>query len=89
MASYKIEWKKSASKELKQLDRLVIQKVVKAVEKLATNPTPRGSRKIRGSEHTYRIRLGEYRIIYSIKSNVLVIEVISVGHRKEIYRRLT
>ena len=89
MASYKIEWKKSASKELKQLDRLVIPKVVKAVEKLATNPTPPGGRKIRGSEHTYRIRLGEYRIIYSIKSNVLVIEVISVGHRKEIYRRLT
>ena len=88
MASYKIEWKKSAAKELRRLDREAIPGIVKTVEDLAANPFPHESRKIRGSEHTYRIRLGDYRIIYSVRSKLLSVEVLGVGHRKDIYRKL-
>lgn len=88
MASYRIEWKQSAKKELRKLAKTVIPKVLEVVAALVENPHPVGSRKLRGSEHTYRIRVGDYRIVYSVFSNVLVIEIIRVGHRKNIYRKL-
>jgi mRNA interferase RelE/StbE len=88
MASYRIEWKQSARKELRKLAKTVIPKILKVVAALAENPHPKGSKKLRGSEYTYRIRVGDYRVVYSIFSNLLVIEIISVGHRKGIYRKL-
>ena len=60
---------------------------MQAVEKLVTNPYPSGSKKLMGSESIYRIRVGDYRIIYNIQSSVLTIEVIKVGHRREVYRK--
>jgi mRNA interferase RelE/StbE len=86
MASYKIEWKQSAKKEIRKLDKTVIPKILEAVAVLAENPRPRGSKKLRETEHTYRIRVGDYRVIYSIFSSVLTIEIVKVGHRKDIYR---
>ncbi|VEP11567.1 Addiction module toxin, RelE/StbE family [Hyella patelloides LEGE 07179] len=87
MASYKIEWKKSAKKELKKLDKQIIIRILQVVEKLATNPHPSGSKKLMGSESIYRIRVGDYRVIYNIQSSILTIEIIKVGHRREIYRK--
>ncbi|NTU45865.1 MAG: type II toxin-antitoxin system RelE/ParE family toxin [Chlorobiaceae bacterium] len=87
MGSYSIEWKKSAVKELKKLDKRVIPETVDAVGKLAFEPFPHGSKKIRGSIHTYRIRKGIYRIIYSVEHHQLIIQVITVGHRREIYQK--
>ena len=86
---YKIEWKQSAKKELKKLNKAVIFKIIKMVESLSLNPHPAGSRKLQGSEHLYSIRFGNYRIVYSIEKNKLLIEIIRVGHRKDIYRKLT
>ncbi|ADJ29344.1 type II toxin-antitoxin system RelE family toxin [Nitrosococcus watsonii] len=63
MASYRIEWKQSARKELRKLTKTIIPKVLEAVAALAENPYPGGSIKLRGSEHTYRIRVGNYRVI--------------------------
>jgi len=60
---YKIEWKQSAKKELKKLKKAVIPRIIKAVESLSINPHPTGSRKLQGSEHLYRVRLGDYRIV--------------------------
>ena len=74
--------------KLKKLEKPVVLSVVQAVEALADDPFPPGSCKLAGSQHTYRIRIGNYRVIYSIKSSVLIIEIIKVGHRKDIYRRL-
>ena len=87
--SYSIEWKSSAKKELRRLPGQVISKIIAAVEKLPNDLHPIGSRKIIGTEHTYRQRIGDYRIVYSIESNCLVIEVIRVGHRKDVYKNIT
>jgi mRNA interferase RelE/StbE len=86
MDSYKIEWKRSAIKELKKTPKEKISRVVKAVEQLAIDPFPAGVRKLTGSEHTYRIRVGDYRVIYSVYEDRLLIEIVRVGHRKDVYR---
>ena len=89
MVSYSIEWKSSAKKELKRLSKKAINKIILAVEELRNNPHPVGSRKIIGTKHTYRKRIGDYRIVYSIESNYLVIEIVRVRHRKDVYRNIT
>ncbi len=85
MASYKLKWKRSAIKELKRLPKGAIAKVLKAVEQLPVNPYPVGVRKLAGSEHSYRIREGDYRVVYSIGSSIPIIEILRVGHRKNVY----
>jgi mRNA interferase RelE/StbE len=87
MTSYRIEWKQSAKKELKKLNKQIISRILQAVENLADNPYPANSKKLIGSDSIYRIRVGDYRIIYNIQSSVLTIEVIKIGHRREIYRK--
>ncbi len=66
MASYKVEWKRSAVKELRDLPKSAVERILKAVERLAANPYATGARKLVGSEHTYRIREGDYRVIYTV-----------------------
>lgn len=75
MDFYDVKWKRSAQKELKSLDRQVIPKILAAVEALANNAYPPGAKKLAGSEHTYRIRLGDYRIIYDVITSALAIEI--------------
>lgn len=87
MTSYKIEWKQSAKKELKKLDRQIIPRILQAVESLADNPYSSGSKKLIGSNSNYRLRVGDYRIVYNIESSILTIEIIKVGHRRDIYRQ--
>ncbi len=87
MSLYKIEWKKSAKKELKKLDKQIISRILQVVENLAKNPYSSDSKKLVASDSIYRIRVGNYRIIYKIESSVLTIEVIKVVHRREIYRK--
>lgn len=87
MGCYKVEWKNSAKKELKRLPRQVIAKVISAVEKLPDNHYPAGSKKLVGTEHTYRLRTGDYRIVYSIQNDRLIIEIIRVAHRKDVYKK--
>ncbi|MGI8425069.1 MAG: type II toxin-antitoxin system RelE family toxin [Actinomycetota bacterium] len=89
MASYRIEWKQWAQKELKKLGKGVVSRILKAVEDLAEKPHPRGGRKLMGTDYTYRIRVGEYRVVYSLHETALIIEVVRVGHRKEVFRKLT
>jgi mRNA interferase RelE/StbE len=86
MASYEIRWRKSALKDLKSVRRDRIADIVAAINQLAENPHPSNHKKLAGAERTYRIRVGEYRIIYEVLGEVLLIEVIKVGHRKDVYR---
>jgi mRNA interferase RelE/StbE len=86
MGSYQIEWKRSAVKELRKLPRPIISKIVAAVDSLILNPRPQGVRKLVGSEDTFRIRIGDYRVLYSIFETRLIIEIIRVGHRKDVYK---
>lgn len=87
MGLYKIRWKNSAVKELRKLPKEIISKVVRAVEELSELPHPPGTRKLVGSEHTYRIRVGDYRIVYTLIGSDLLIEIIRVGHRKDVYNK--
>jgi len=86
MASYNIEWKSSAAKELKKLPKPIISKVLLAVEALASEPRPNGVRKLTDTDKTYRVRVGEYRVVYNIFDRRLVIEVIRVRDRKNAYK---
>ncbi len=85
MALFEIRWKKSAKAELRKLPTPVIQRIIKAVENLAIYPYPQGCRKIQGTAHTYRIRIGDYRVLYSVTSSLLLIDIIRAGHRKDVY----
>ncbi|HMG76528.1 MAG TPA: type II toxin-antitoxin system RelE/ParE family toxin [Pyrinomonadaceae bacterium] len=85
MDSYKIEWKRSAIKELKGLPREVVLRIVKEIGELSMNPYPDGVKKLSGSQHTYRIRQGSYRIVYTVAKATSVVEIIRIGHRKDVY----
>ena len=86
MVSYKIEWRRSIKKDLKGISKAEIPKIIGAVESLSEEPRPPGSKKLSGSEFTYRIRIGNYRVIYEIHDDTILIEVVKVGHRKDVYK---
>jgi mRNA interferase RelE/StbE len=83
---YSIIYKRSAAEELLQLPVSVAFKVRAAINKLSENPRPQGCKKLKGSNSDYRIRLGNYRIIYTIADNVLIVTMIKIAHRKDVYR---
>jgi len=85
MAKYKITIKKSAAKELEEIPKGDLRKIVKRIQSLARNPRLPGSQKLSGQEQ-YRVRQGDYRIVYSIDDKDLVIDIVKIGHRREIYR---
>jgi mRNA interferase RelE/StbE len=86
MVSYRIEIKSSAAKELEKLPRKMIPRVVAAINGLAENPRPQGVKKLVGFERTYRIRVGDYRVLYDIFEKKLIIEIIRIRHRKNVYK---
>lgn len=83
---YNLSYKKSVEKDLRKLTNIVRIAIVAKIQTLANNPQPNGSVKLRGSNNLYRIRHTDYRIIYRIESGELVVLVIKVAHRKEVYR---
>jgi len=87
MDSYNIEWKHSAARELRRLQRQAVLRILQAVEQLANESYPHGVRKLVGSEHTYRSRVGDYRVVYNVVSSTLIIQIIRVGHRRDVYNR--
>lgn len=86
MTIYRIEWKSSALKELKRIDRSTVPRIINVVESLSANPRPVGVRKLKGSERSFRIRAGNYRVVYEILDDALVVFVVRVRHRKDVYR---
>jgi mRNA interferase RelE/StbE len=86
MSQYQIEIKKTAKKELAQLPRLIAEKIAAAIKTLADNPRPDGCKKLKGAESVYRIRINDYRVVYSIVDQYLIIQVIKIGHRKDVYQ---
>lgn len=64
----------------------MISKILVAVEKLSSNPLPKQTTKLVGSQHSFRIRVGDYRIVYSVYSTTLTIEILRVKHRKNVYK---
>lgn len=86
MTSYKLVWRTSAERELRKLPREIIGRMVDLATALAEDPYPQGAVKLSGADHTWRVRAGDYRLIYSVADKVLVVEVIKLGHRREVYR---
>ena len=84
MANYSIEIKKSATKEMAKLPKVHLQRIVTKIEALAKEPRPNGCKKLSADEK-YRIRVGEYRILYTIEDNKLIVYVVKVRHRKDVY----
>lgn len=86
MASCRVEWKRSAERDLRGIDRKQIPRIVAAVDGLARNPMPVGSRKLTGTEHVHRIRVGDYRVIYEYGATPGIVCIFHVRHRREAYR---
>ncbi len=88
MAQYKVFFKKSVEKDFKSIPKKELLRILSKIESLQDNPRPIGSQKLTGQER-YRIRQGRYRIVYSIQDYELTVWVVKVGHRKEIYRKIS
>ena len=88
MGQYRLLIKASAAKELRAIpNKRDRQRIVKRIQGLENNPTPPGSQKLSGRER-YRIRQGRYRIVYGIEKEELVVYVVKIGHRKDVYRAI-
>jgi len=87
VASYHVALTSSAEKELKKLSGQLIARIVLRVENLASNPRPSGCKKLRGGDDEWRIRVGDYRVVYTIDDAKLLVEVTRIRHRSKVYER--
>ena len=85
MAEYSIVFARTARRELEVLDSSTISRILPKIESLAVLPRPYGSRKLTGEKHLWRIRIGDYRVIYSILDKERRIDITAVRHRREAY----
>jgi mRNA interferase RelE/StbE len=87
MGSFEVVWKGSSYHDLKKIDRQYISRIVNAIESLANDPFPVQSKKLVDSESSYRLRVGDYRVIYQVNSEKKEVTVYHVRHRKDAYKR--
>lgn len=85
-SNWRVTLHRKALKELQRLPRPIVQRAWAVIENLAFNPLPPDAQAIRGNEHTYRIRIGDYRLVYHITEETVTVLVLRVGHRKDVYR---
>ena len=83
---YSIEWDTKAIRDLRTLERKERKKILERVAKLGSNPRPPGCKKMHDKQSTYRIRAGDYRVIYQIRDSRLIVLVARVGNRRDVYR---
>ena len=88
MANYKVFIKPSAVKEIESLPKKDRSRIIQKIRGLAADPRPPGCEKLTG-EDKYRIRQGSYRIVYSITGKELIVIVVKVGHRRDVYKKAT
>jgi len=85
---YEIQFKASAWKTFNKLDREARGRVAEAIMGLSENPKPQQARKLSGAEDFYRVRVGDFRVIYQVREGALVVLIIKVGHRRDVYKTL-
>jgi mRNA interferase RelE/StbE len=85
MERYKVLFRRSVTRDLRRIPNHDLQKILAEIDSLSENPRPRGCEKLSGQER-YRVRQGDYRIIYEIKDDEVVVIVVKVGHRGDVYR---
>lgn len=84
---YRVEVAPAAVRQLRKLDGTALRRIQAAIELLAEAPRPSGAKKLVGGAGEWRVRTGDYRIVYEINDGVLLVLVVAVGHRREIYQR--
>jgi len=85
MTNYKVVFKKSVAKDLRSIPKVDIKKILSRIDSLANDPTPIGSERLSGLQR-YRIRQGNYRILYEIEEHIVIVTIVKVGHRRDVYR---
>lgn len=83
--TYSIDFEPAALRQFKKLDKFVQARLKPKIRALAENPRPRDAKKLKGYENTYRIRVGDYRILYEVHDNILLVLVVKVGPIRDIY----
>ena len=86
--SYRIEFAPKAERDFKALDKPIRSRLARRIDVLAKNPFPQGIRKLAGVDDLYRLRVGNYRIIYQVQGRRLVVLIVGIGHRADVYLRL-
>ena len=84
MEPFSIQWRNSTKKDIRSLPRQEVARVIEAVTELANDPLPHGSQKLSGSERTYRIRVGDYRVIYEVFAESHIVEIQRVSEPRQI-----
>ena len=85
MGRYSVELKQSARKELERLPAKLIERIFPRLEGLASEPRPAGCKKLKGGQREWRIRVGDYRVVYTIDDEKLLVSVMRIRHRSEVY----
>lgn len=85
--TYKIEFSKRAEKQFERLPRQTQIRLQPRINALALDPRPPGVKKLEEAENQYRLRVGDYRIVYEIQDAILLVILLRIGHRREVYRR--
>jgi len=85
---YSVSYEATARKELGKLDRQVARRVARAITALGANPRPAACRRLVGYDELWRIRVGAYRVIYTIKDTELIVLALRIAHRNEVYRKI-
>ncbi len=85
MDSYKIFFKRSAEKELREIPHLHLSKIVSKISLLSKNPRPHGVQMLKGEGRFFRFRQGDYRVIYEVNDPNQIVTIIKIGHRREVY----
>ena len=88
MSTYRVEYASAADKQIRKLDSVAQDRIIRTVALLASNPRPPKATQLVGGRGEWRVRTGDYRIVYEVHDDVLVVLVVRVGHRREVYRNL-
>jgi mRNA interferase RelE/StbE len=84
--NYEVVLSKTAEKNLMKMPAKIVKQIIPTLQELANNPRPAGCKKLKGFSNIWRVRVGDYRIIYSIEDQILLVDIREIGHRKEIYK---
>lgn len=86
MAEYAITFARSARRELEKIDRPIARRILAKIEELSEEPRPVGCQKLRGESGLWRLRVGDYRVVYGVDDGRRLVDIVAVGHRREVYR---
>ncbi|MFN8097370.1 MAG: type II toxin-antitoxin system RelE/ParE family toxin [Dermatophilaceae bacterium] len=86
MSRYRVQFTGASARELCRLDVSIRRRLLRSIAELEADPRPAGVRKLAGADHAWRIRVGDYRVIYEIHDDGLLVLVVRVAHRREVYR---